>query len=329
MESKIQNGRPPRSGLFLLLMIVVTKGAKFLKVFKAVKFTKVLITIVSMLISAIAYGVYLGPWFGVGLVAMLFIHEMGHVIAMRMKGLGTPAPVFIPFLGALIFVPDLKDRETEAFVGIGGPLLGTIGALACFALWPFAEGKTAEILLLVSYTGIFLNLFNLIPLSPLDGGRVTQVIGSWFRWVGVVLLLIYTVFLREPGFLLIWILVLQDFNQLPRRVRPILSCVLWSSMCGLMLLGYGDQPWPIDLLDVFMGGVLSLVYSLKDARNEGAIEASTDPQREYPAQRVRLRWFFLYGALTALVLATQIYQLQFITPLLQHDAQQEAPASTP
>lgn len=308
----------------IILMILMTKGAILLKAFKAAKFTKVFITIVTMSISVIAYGLYLGPWFGVGLVAMLFIHEMGHVLAMRIKGLGTPAPVFIPFLGAFIFAPKLNDRETEAFVGIGGPFLGSIGALACFAIWPFTQGKTAEILLLVSYVGIFLNLFNLIPLSPLDGGRITQVVGGWFKWLGVVLLSIYIIILREPGFLLIGILALGDFNGLPKYAKSSLSFAFLLFMTGFMLMGYGDQPPWVDFMDVLLGGLFllknvgdDLLGILADLEKRGVVPREL--QREYPAKQVRIKWFFFYVVLTMVVVVTQIYQIGFIEPLL-HDA---------
>ena len=78
-------------------MVIFAKSIKLVVIFKAMKFTKVLVTLVSMLLSAVIYGFWLGPWFGIGLVLMLFIHEMGHVIALRLKGFETSGPVFIPF----------------------------------------------------------------------------------------------------------------------------------------------------------------------------------------------------------------------------------------
>ncbi len=328
MEPVANTKKRPSSSLLLIAMILMTKGTKFLKVFKAAKFAKVFVTIVSMLISTIVYGFYLGPWFAVGLVSMLFIHEMGHVIAMRIKGLGTPAPVFIPFLGALIFAPGFKDRETEAFVGLGGPLLGTIGALACFALWPLTDGKTAEILLLVSYTGLFLNLFNLLPISPLDGGRVTQVVGPWFKWVGVGLLLIYTVLLREPGLLLIWLLVLDDFQTLPKYVRPVIALAVWGSMSMLMLMGYGGQATCINTLDIFLGGVFTWFYYDCDSKL-GADEQDMVEEREYPPLRVRLTWLALYGVLAVTIVLAQIRQIDHLIPILQPEATPEAASQTP
>jgi|SRR3989344_7938443 len=128
-----------------------------------------------MAVSAFAYAFLLGPWFGIGLVVLLLIHEMGHVIALRLRGYESSTPVFIPFLGAAIFAPKFTDRDNEAFVGYGGPLLGSIGAVALFAVWFFlpTDSVAAQLVLITSYFGVYLNLFNMIPISPLDGGRIT------------------------------------------------------------------------------------------------------------------------------------------------------------
>ena len=74
------------------------------------------------------------------------------------------------------------DAETEAYVGLGGPLLGTVGALACYF---GARESGATWLLAVSYAGFFLNLFNMIPLSPFDGGRITAVLSPRIWLLGV------------------------------------------------------------------------------------------------------------------------------------------------
>jgi len=120
------------------LAIIFAKSAKLLKaakILKSAKLIKVLITGCSMLISAAIYSFQLGWWFAIGLVLMLFIHEMGHVMACIKKKLPTSAPLFIPMLGAVIFVPKMRSRVTEAYVGIGGPLVGGVAAVACFGLY--------------------------------------------------------------------------------------------------------------------------------------------------------------------------------------------------
>ncbi|MEO7887731.1 MAG: site-2 protease family protein, partial [Polaromonas sp.] len=145
-----------------------------LLLFTGAKFGKLLLTGGSMLISVFAYALLFGWRYAVGFVALLFVHEMGHYIAARQRGLNVGAPTFIPFVGAWVELKDMPhDAETEAYVGLGGPLLGTIGALACYFI---ARDQDSNLLLAIAYSGFFLNLFNLIPLSPFDGGRITAVL---------------------------------------------------------------------------------------------------------------------------------------------------------
>ena len=162
-----------------------------LLLFAGLKFSKLFITVGSMLVSIGVYALVFGWRYAVGIVALLFVHEMGHFIAARQRGLPVGAPTFIPFLGAWIDIKQMPhDAETEAYVGLGGPLLGTVGALACYFL---ARNYDVHWLLAVSYTGFFLNLFNMIPLSPLDGGRITAVLSPriWLLGVPVLGLMIW------------------------------------------------------------------------------------------------------------------------------------------
>lgn len=265
----------------------------------------------------------MGPWFGIGLVLLIFIHEMGHIVALRLKGYETNGPVFIPFLGAAIFAPKFEDRDTEAFVGYGGPFLGTIAALACLAAWPFAEGKNAEILLILSYVGVFLNLFNMIPISPLDGGRITQAIGSWFKYVGVVVLFAYTVAVRQPGLILIWLFVLDGFDGMRLGLRPIIGGALLFSMVGLFAFGYGgDLPWYIMLIDCALGIMFVLFFIAKDSRRreEGDLDPVDD--RPYPRTTVRAKWLAYYVVLTVLMSGMLLWQVQHMPQKVKDHSEQ-------
>ena len=154
-----------------------------LLLFAAFKFSKLFLTIGSMLLAVGVYALVFGWRYAVGLVAMLFIHEMGHYVAARQRGLAVSLPMFIPFAFAWVKLEDVPhDAETEAYVGMGGPLLGTVGALACYF---FARNYDVSWLLAVSYTGFFLNLINLIPIPPLDGGRITAVLSPRIWLLGV------------------------------------------------------------------------------------------------------------------------------------------------
>jgi len=163
------------------------------------KLGKVLLTGGTMIISVFAYSLVFGWWYAVGFVLLIFVHEMGHYIAARHKGLDVGAPTFIPFVGAWINLKQLPhNAEVEAYVGLGGPLLGTVGALVCYFL---ARNYDSDLLLALSYAGFFLNLFNLIPLSPFDGGRITAVLSPRIWLLGVPILA--GMFLLRPSPVLI------------------------------------------------------------------------------------------------------------------------------
>jgi len=183
------------------LLLLLLNGAKL---------GKLLTTGGTMLLSVFAYSFIFGWWYAAGFVALIFVHEMGHYVAARQRGLAVGAPTFIPFVGAWI---ELKDRphdaETEAYIGMAGPLWGTIGALVCFWL---ARAYDSNLLLAISYSGFFLNLFNLIPLSPFDGGRVTAVISPRLWLVGVPILV--ALFFYNPSPLLILMALLAAPNVL-------------------------------------------------------------------------------------------------------------------
>jgi Zn-dependent protease len=171
---------------------------------KAGKLGKLFMTGGTMVLSVIAYSWVFGWTYAVGFVALIFVHEMGHYVAARRRGLNVGAPTFIPFVGAWVALKDMPhDAETEAYIGIAGPLAGTLAALACFYA---ARNYDSQLLLALAYAGFFLNLFNLIPLSPFDGGRVTAVISPKLWLVGVPILV--GLFFYRPSPLLILMAIL-------------------------------------------------------------------------------------------------------------------------
>lgn len=168
------------------------------------KLGKVFTTTGTMLLSIAVYAAFYGWRYAVGFVLLLFVHEAGHYLAAQRRGLAVGMPTFIPFVGAWIQLKEMPhDAETEAYVGLAGPLVGTLGALVCY----FASRRyDSELLLALSYAGFFLNLFNMIPLSPFDGGRITSVLSPriWFAGVPVLIGL----FLLQPSPLLVVIAIL-------------------------------------------------------------------------------------------------------------------------
>ena len=168
------------------------------------KLGKVALTGGTMIISVFAYALIFGLWYAVGLVALIFVHELGHYAAARQRGLDVGAPTFIPFVGAWIELKQAPhDVETEAWIGLAGPLLGTVGALVCYYAY---RATGSPLLLALAYAGFFLNLFNLIPLSPFDGGRITAIISPRVWLVGAPILL--GLFWWRPSPLLILMAIL-------------------------------------------------------------------------------------------------------------------------
>jgi Zn-dependent protease len=143
---------------------------------------KLLTTTGTAFVSVAAYSLFWGWPFAAGFVVLLFVHEMGHVLALRREGIKASAPMFIPFLGAAIFSKSLGENAlAEARVGLAGPILGSLGA----ALVAIAGAITGSPLLLaLAYLGFLLNLFNLLPVVPLDGGRAMAAMSPAFWFVG-------------------------------------------------------------------------------------------------------------------------------------------------
>ncbi len=156
------------------LLLVLLKFAKFGPALKSAAF---------MLVSVGAYALLFGWRYALGFVLLLFIHEMGHYIAARRLGMNVGLPTFIPFVGAWI---ELKDRplsvQQEAHIAFAGPFAGTLAAAAVLAL---ALHEHSTLLLALAYAGFFLNLFNLIPISPFDGGRIIAILSPKVWFVGL------------------------------------------------------------------------------------------------------------------------------------------------
>jgi Zn-dependent protease len=176
---------------------------------KFLKFGKLLTTGGTMLLSIGAYALLYGWRYAAGFVGLIFLHEMGHYVAAKRRGLPVGAPTFIPFVGAWIELKQMPhNAETEAYVGIAGPLAGTLAALIVY-FFARNNGDTPWLLAL-AYAGFFINLFNLIPLSPLDGGRITQVISPWLWLAGVPVLVAVFVWNPNPLLLIVGVLGLTQ-----------------------------------------------------------------------------------------------------------------------
>src|SRR3989454_915218 len=154
-------------GVVGLLLLKFGAKLKFL-ILPALKFFPVLLkTGGTMFASIWLYALAWGWWFALGFVLLIFVHECGHLLAAKRVGLKVGAPVFIPFMGAFIALKEApRNAWIEAQVGIGGPLLGTVGAVVCYGLYDLTGQR---LLAGLAFSGFFLNLFNLAPIGFLDG----------------------------------------------------------------------------------------------------------------------------------------------------------------
>jgi Zn-dependent protease len=165
---------------------------------------KLLGTAGTALVSVAAYSLFWGWTFALGFVVLLFIHEMGHVIQLRREGIKASAPMFVPFLGAAVMMKSMPDDAlAEARVGLAGPVLGTAGAAVCLAI---AEAMNSDLLRALAYVAFFLNLINLIPVVPFDGGRAMAAMAPAFWFVGLAAM-VALFFITANPFLLIFVLL--------------------------------------------------------------------------------------------------------------------------
>ncbi len=180
---------------------------------------KLFTTSASMLVSVAAYSLIWGWTFALGFVLLLLVHEMGHVIQLRREGIEASAPMFIPFLGAVVAAKSMgDDAAAEARVGLAGPVLGSLATLAPLAIW-LATGN--EFWQALAFTGMLINLFNLLPVLPLDGGRAMAALSPWVWVAGFAGLIAMTVFFPNPILLLILLFGgLESWRRFKLRNSP-------------------------------------------------------------------------------------------------------------
>ena len=138
----------------------------------AVKFGFVFVKFASIFVAVGGYALIWGWRFGIGFVALIFVHEMGHFVEARRQGIHAALPVFIPFVGAYVAIRDARlNPWRHALIALAGPFTGSLGAAAC---WAAGEASGSSFLRALGYVGFFLNLFNLIPIGFLDGGQIMR-----------------------------------------------------------------------------------------------------------------------------------------------------------
>jgi Zn-dependent protease len=234
------------------LALLASKGKALLLLLTKFKFAG---TFLSMLASVGAYTLLWGWQFAALFVLLIFVHELGHALWLRAEGVKAGLPVFIPFLGAVIAMKEMpRNAWVEAKVGLAGPILGSAGAAL---VWAAGEATNSDLLRAAAYTGFILNLFNLIPITPLDGGRAAAALHPAL-WIGGLAALV-GIFALHPSPFLLLILVLGGLDAWRR----------WRGRSGggpELTAYYAVLPWQrAAVLVTYVGLVGALVLALHAA----------------------------------------------------------------
>lgn len=202
--------------LWAPLLFILLKGKTILLLVAKFKFFG---PIISSVISIGAYALIWGWPFAALFVAQLFVHEMGHVFELRRQGIKATAPMFIPFLGAVIGMKEMPhDARKEAQMAIAGPIAGGLAAVAVAALGFYLS---SDLLLAAAFTGFWLNLFNLVPLTPLDGGRIAAALHPAMWAIGALMVAAAFVLFHSPILLLIGVIGgLDAWSRWRKRKEP-------------------------------------------------------------------------------------------------------------
>jgi Zn-dependent protease len=180
-------------------LLLAGKGKYLLGALKLTKFA----SLGSMMLTIGTYSMFFGAPYAIGAVGLIAVHEAGHALVMRRLNIEFSPMVFVPFVGAVIAMKDLpKDSYTEALVAFGGPCLGTIGAVGVNAI---AYSTDSQLCYALAEFGYLINLFNLLPIGMMDGGRICGAISPYSGIVGLGLGggLIYFDMVHNPIFYLV------------------------------------------------------------------------------------------------------------------------------
>ena len=243
-------------------LFIAKLGAKAKLLLVALPKLKLFSTSASMLVSIVAYQLIFGWAFSVGFVLLLLLHELGHVFQLRREGIKASAPMFIPFLGAVISAKSMgDDAGAEARVGLAGPILGSIATLVPLAIW-LATGS--HLWQALAFIGFFINLFNLLPILPLDGGRAMAALSPWVWLIGFAGLLALAFFFPSPIVLLILLLGGMEswrrwkarntpegrtYHRIPARTRALVAATYLLLIVALAF-GVSATHLPRGLSDV-------------------------------------------------------------------------------
>ncbi|MED1204995.1 site-2 protease family protein [Heyndrickxia acidicola] len=206
-------------GIFVLLLSKLKYLVVVLKIAK-------LHTLLSLLLSIGAYAFIYGWKFAIVFVYLLFIHEMGHLIAAKRKGLPTTAAVFIPFMGALIGIKEKpKTIKDDAYIAYMGPLAGLLSILPLYLLYFVTHQGFWMVMIQV---GAMLNLFNLIPMMPLDGGHIARMLSKKLLIAGLLGVLAMAIFSPDPILILLLIFGTIHIFTMRKEGKELVELKIWQ-----------------------------------------------------------------------------------------------------
>lgn len=276
---------------------------------------KYITSIMSMGITLLLYGWLLKSWWlGIGLVLSILIHELGHFWAARQKGYSPELPVFIPLVGAFVKIPSGLSPKHASYIAYAGPFVGGIFALILLLVWALLPTQV-DALFIIAYFGIALNLLNLFPIEPLDGGKILKIAEGWvIRWVAIGLLICVLAYMQFPGsIVLLGVLVFSHFPV--SREKSILLCILtFAAITTTALqLGYKFDFWFIVVFACagLVKDYLDLQASKKVKKTEKAVDGILHElaKQQIPAisKNEVAVWVIAYYTLLVVLLGALLY----------------------
>lgn len=194
-----------------------------------------LTTLWSMLLSLGVYWGLYGWRFALGLVLCIYVHEIGHVVALKRLGISAGPPMFIPGFGAVVRLNEYPANvDEDAQVGLAGPRWGLGVSMFVFVL---ARLTQSGALSAIAHTSAWINLFNLIPIPPLDGGRGLRALSNAQRLLlAAVLIPVYLLTHQTFVGIIAFLALARGFEQRPDATRNTRILIEFLGLCALLAL---------------------------------------------------------------------------------------------
>jgi Zn-dependent protease len=217
--NSMRRGAGAAGGILVGIAVFWTKVKLVLGVLFGLKWLvlapKLLWSFGSIFASLWFYAILFGWKFGVVFVLQILVHEMGHYLTFRNYGVPVSLPMMIPGLGAFVSSPMTEDPARNAVAALMGPVFGVGAATVC---WGYGLFTGEPFWIAAAYVGFFLNLFNLIPAYPFDGGRVAGAIDGRIWLVGAALLVGFVVLTHNYSPFMLLIVAFVLISSIPRGI---------------------------------------------------------------------------------------------------------------